>query len=171
MSRAVFQVMFDVKLGHIQLKVSDLQCAMNFYCNVLGMHIVEVVEDQFAFLSFDDSHHRIALQSIGRQAPAPHSSNTGLHHIAFEVPDRRSFVAAYDRLNTQHVSVEAVNHLISLSLYFRDPDGNGLEIYWDTRCQSDGSAYWRGRSYTVRGDTLSAQCQNSTIPLDSAGQQ
>lgn len=153
--------MCEIKLGHVQLKVSDLRRAVDFYCNIFNMHVVEMVGDQFAFLSIDDSHHQIALQAVGSQPFTPHTCSPGLHHIAFEVPDQRTYVAAYRRLRTANVCVEAVNHLISLSLYFCDPDGNGLEIYWDTRYQGQGSTYWRGRSYIVRVDSLSERCNSS----------
>jgi len=91
-------------------------------------------------------HHELALQEVGADAPLPPPEGVGLYHVAFEVPDRRSFAQAYNTITRGGVPVAAVDHGISWAMYFSDPDGNGLEIYWDTRQESEGTARWDGRS-------------------------
>jgi catechol 2,3-dioxygenase len=144
------------KLGHAHLKVRDLDCATAFYIRFLGLRVVERVGERYVFLSRSDVHHEIALQNVGPQAPQPPMHGTGLYHVAFEVPDRRSFAAAYRHLTEAGVEVALVDHLISWAMYFTDPDGNGLEIYWDTRREPCGQVLWRGRNVPLPVDKIMA---------------
>lgn len=137
---------YRARLGHAHLKVRDLKRAVDFYTRVFNLRVVEEVGGQYAFLSGGDVHHEIALQEVGPGAPPPSAYGVGLYHVAFEVPDRRSFALAYQGLRDAGVPVAAVDHRISWAMYFEDPDGNGLEIYWDTRQERDGRAVWRGAS-------------------------
>ena len=143
---------FHVTLGHAHLKVRDLERAVAFYTRFLGLRLTERVGSQFAFLSGGTLHHDLALQALGSAAPGTPRYAVGLFHLAFEVPDRKSFAAAYHALDEGGVPVAAVDHGISWAMYFADPDGNGLEIYWDTRHESHGAETWNGRS-----DLLNAQ--------------
>lgn len=98
-------------------------------------------------------HHEIALQNVGPDAPSPHPGGTGLYHVAFEVPDKRSLAEAYTKLTGPGVRVSEVDHIMSRAIYFPDPDGNGVEIYWDTRDEPGGEAVWQGRNLpTPQGD-------------------
>ncbi|MBI4542091.1 MAG: VOC family protein [Gemmatimonadetes bacterium] len=138
--------MYTTKLGHAHLKVRDLDRAIAFYREVFRLEVTEVVAGRYAFLSGGPLHHEIALQELGPGAPQPPPHATGLYHVAFEVPDKRSFALAYRKLADAGVSVAVVDHLISWAMYFADPDGNGLEIYADTRADGAGRARWHGEN-------------------------
>jgi len=137
---------YKTKISHAHLKVRDLDRAIEFYRRFFNLEVIERVGGHYAFLSGGDSHHEIALQAVGPNAPAPEAHATGLYHVAFEVPDQRSFALAYRALTGEGISVSPVDHLISWALYFNDPDGNGLEIFWDTRNEPWGQKIWRGRT-------------------------
>ncbi len=101
-------------------------------------------------------YHEIALQDVGPNAPHPLANATGLYHVAFEVPDKRSFAQAYQALTSAGIPVASVDHYISWAMYFDDPDGNGLEIYWDTRNQLGGRQLWRGENAPLADETILA---------------
>jgi catechol 2,3-dioxygenase len=128
-------------VGHVHLKVRDLDRSLDFYRGVLGLDVIERA-GRYAFLTWGEKHHDVALQEVGPDAPGP-GRGVGLYHAAFEVPDRDALAATYDRLRERGVSVSPVDHRISLALYFDDPDGNGLEVYLDTREENDRRE-WRG---------------------------
>lgn len=136
--------MYTTKIGHAHLKVRDLDRSIAFYTRFLALRETERVADHYAFLTGGDLHHEIALQHVGPDAPAPPQHGTGLYHVAFEVPTRRAFAEAYAALTQAGISVATVDHRISWAMYFDDPDGNGLEIYWDTRTEPDGASLWQG---------------------------
>jgi catechol 2,3-dioxygenase len=138
--------MVQTKIGHAHLKVRDLDRAIAFYTQFLGLQEVERVGNHYAFLTAGAMHHEIALQNVGPQAPIPAAHSTGLYHIAFEVPDKAVLAEAYAALVEAGVAVAPVDHLISWAIYFTDPDGNGLELYCDTRTDPDGATIWRGRN-------------------------
>ena len=96
---------FSTKIGHAHLKVRDLDRSIDFYARFLSLHLVERVDDAYAFLTGGDYHHEIALQNVGHDAPAPPQQGTGLYHVAFEVPDRDSFAQAYKVLTDAGVSI------------------------------------------------------------------
>lgn len=127
-------------IGHVHLKVSDLQRAEDFYTRVLGFKVTERV-GPFVFLTAGEKHHDVALQGLGPGAPHPPQFATGLYHFALEVEDLRALADAYARLTEEGIPVSPVDHGISRALYFNDPDGNGIEIYVDTR---DRRAIWGG---------------------------
>ncbi len=130
-------------VGHVHLKVRELEPAISFYTDVLGLTIAER-HGRYAFLSWGERHHDVALQEIGADAPGP-SRGVGLYHAAFEVETKPALTAIYDRLRARDQSVSPVDHGISLALYFSDPSGNGLEVYFDTRDSFDREA-WNGRN-------------------------
>ena len=149
-------IAYKTKIGHAHLKVRDLQRSIDFYRRFLGLDVTEVVGNHYAFLTAGSFHHEIALQNVGHDAPKPLSRGTGLYHVAFEVPDKRSFALAYRTLREAGITVAAVDHYISWAMYFDDPDGNGLEIYWDTRNESGGRALWYGDNAPLEDETILA---------------
>jgi catechol 2,3-dioxygenase len=148
--------MYETKIGHAHLKVRDLDTAIAFYTRFFKLHLVEKVGEQYAFLTGGDFHHEIALQRLGPDAPHPDANGTGLYHVAFEVPDAKSFAQAYKALLDAGVKVGAVDHQISWAMYFDDPDGNGLEIYWDTRNEPGGKTLWHGENLRLRDEKIFA---------------
>lgn len=146
--------MYKPKIGHAHLKVRDLERAIDFYTRFLHLQVTERVGDHYAFLTGGDLHHEIALQNVGPAAPLPPRHGTGLYHVAFEVPDRRSLALAYKALTEAGVRVAPVDHFISWAVYFDDPDGNGLEIYWDTRGEPGGRKLWRGQNAPLSHEAL-----------------
>lgn len=146
--------MYSTRIGHVHLKVRDLQKAVDFYMKFFDLEVTEIVGDHYAFLSGCSLHHEIALQQVGTDAPQPPRSSTGLYHVAFEVPDKEAFALAYQNLTEAGIPVYPVDHLISWALYFSDPDGNGLEIYVDTRQESHGRDLWHGRNLPLDSEKV-----------------
>jgi len=122
-----------MRIGHVHLKVSDLDRAIAFYTDVLGLEIMQRYGAQAAFLSAGGYHHHIGLntwESLG--GPRPAANATGLYHTAFLYPDRPSFARAFRRVVDCGVPLDgAADHGVSEALYLRDPDGNGIELYRD----------------------------------------
>lgn len=141
--------MYRTKIGHVHLKVRNLAQSVDFYTKILNMRVTETVENQFAFLSGGALHHEVALQQVGETAPRPPRFSTGLYHTAFEVPDKRGFAQAWHKLKSERIAAVAVDHGISWAMYFADPDGNGLEIYVDTRQEPTGRQVWNGYSRPI----------------------
>ncbi|WP_137283729.1 VOC family protein [Halorussus salinisoli] len=131
------------ELGHVHLKVRDVDRAVAFYRDVLGLDVTERAGD-YAFLSWGDKHHDVALQGVGPDAPGP-GPGVGMYHAAFEVEDADALRETHLRLRERGVEVAPVDHAISKALYFDDPDGNGLEVYLDTRAENDREE-WGGRN-------------------------
>jgi catechol 2,3-dioxygenase len=123
----------DTRVGHIHLKVSDLERAIHFYSDVLGFPVTQRYGTQAAFLGAGGYHHHIGLntwQSNGA-GPAPERA-AGLYHSAFLFPDRASLGAALARVLDHGTPLDgAADHGVSEAVYFRDPDGNGVELYRD----------------------------------------
>lgn len=121
------------RIGHVHLKVADLSRAIEFYQGVLGFEVVQRLGDSAAFLSAGDYHHHIALntwESAGGSQPA--AGTTGLYHLAILYPSRAGLADALRRLIAAGVPLEgASDHGVSESLYLRDPDRNGVELYCD----------------------------------------
>jgi len=140
-----------VKLGHVHLKVSDLERAERFYMGVFGFRVVERVGDEYVFFSLGKQHHDFALRNMGGNAERPDKKGTGLYHVAFEVKNRKELAERYKKLIDMDVEVRAVDHGISEALYFFDPDGNGLEIYLDTRHKRK---MWKGESSVLDTEKL-----------------
>lgn len=122
-----------VDIGHVHLKVSDIPRALDFYCGVLGFEVQQMYGTQAAFISAGGYHHHIGLntwQSRGGKPPAP--GTTGLFHVAIRYPARASLADALQRLIDANIPLDgASDHGVSEALYLRDPDENGIELYWD----------------------------------------
>ena len=123
----------QVSIGHVHLKVADLDRALGFYCGVLGFQLTQQFGHQAAFISAGGYHHHIALntwESAGGRPPAP--GTTGLYHLAILYPTRAELGDALRRLVVAKIPLEgASDHGVSEALYLRDPDQNGVELYWD----------------------------------------
>jgi catechol 2,3-dioxygenase len=121
-----------VRIGHVHLKVADLQRALDFYCGVLGFEVT-TKRPGAAFISAGGYHHHIGLntwESLGGHSPAP--GTTGLYHTAILYPTRPLLADALRRLIVAKIPLEgASDHGVSEALYLRDPDDNGVELYWD----------------------------------------
>lgn len=121
------------RIGHVHLKVSDLDRALAFYCGVLGFRLTQRYGDQAAFVAAGQYHHHIGLntwESRGGSRPPP--GTTGLYHAAILYPTRMALAQALERLMQAGVRLDAASdHGVSEALYLQDPDGNGLELYWD----------------------------------------
>ena len=122
-----------VDIGHVHLKVGDLERAVAFYSGVLGFELTQRYGSQAAFLSAGGYHHHIGLNTwASRNGPPPAAGTTGLYHVAIRYPDRAALADALRRLVEARVTLEgASDHGVSEALYLRDPDGNGLELYCD----------------------------------------
>jgi catechol 2,3-dioxygenase len=122
-----------VRIGHVHLKVANLQRALDFYCGVLGFQLTQRYGTQAAFISAGGYHHHIGLntwESLG--GPPPPRGSTGLFHTAILYPTRADLADALRRLLAAGIPLDgASDHGVSEALYLRDPDENGVELYWD----------------------------------------
>jgi catechol 2,3-dioxygenase len=121
------------RIGHVHLKVADLERALGFYTGVLGFELMQRYGNEAAFVSAGGYHHHIGLntwESRGGRPPAP--GTTGLYHVAIVYPNRAALADALQRVITAGIQLDgASDHGVSEALYLRDPDGNGVELYWD----------------------------------------
>jgi len=128
-----YTVPAQTRIGHVHLKVSDLDRSLAFYCDLLGFELIQKYGTQAAFISAGGYHHHIGLntwQSKG-QPPAPRQY-PGLFHTAILYPTRKDLAAIYKRLTDhQYPFTGFADHGVSEALYLDDPDGNGVELYWD----------------------------------------
>jgi catechol 2,3-dioxygenase len=122
-----------VRIGHVHLKVADLERALDFYCGVLGFSLMQRMGTSAAFISAGGYHHHIALntwESLGGAPPPP--GTTGLYHLAILYPSRAKLADALRRLIKAGIPLDgASDHGVSEALYLRDPDQNGVELYRD----------------------------------------
>src|ERR1700732_2174124 len=123
----------SVRIGHVHLKVADLERALEFYCGVLGFETMVRFGRDAAFISAGGYHHHIGLntwESLGGSSPPP--GTTGLYHVAILYPTRKALADAMHRLIAAHIPLDgASDHRVREALYLRDPDENGVELYWD----------------------------------------
>jgi catechol 2,3-dioxygenase len=122
-----------VRIGHVHLKVADLDRALAFYCGVLGFELTQRYGPGAAFVSAGGYHHHIGLNTWESRggSPPPHGS-TGLYHVAILYPTRAALADALRRLVEARIPLDgASDHGVSHALYLRDPDDNGIELYWD----------------------------------------
>jgi catechol 2,3-dioxygenase len=123
----------QMRIGHVHLKVADLERAVAFYRDVLGFEVTQRYGAQAAFLSAGGYHHHIGLntwESAGGSPPP--AGATGLYHLAILYPTRRELAHALRRLIDANIPLDgAADHGVSEALYLRDPEGNGVELYWD----------------------------------------
>jgi catechol 2,3-dioxygenase len=122
-----------VEIGHVHLKVADLERSLTFYSGVLGFEVTQRMGNAAAFLSAGGYHHHIGLNTWESKGGAPPiAGSTGLYHFAIRYPDRASLAEALRRVTSARIPLEgASDHGVSEALYLRDPDGNGIELYYD----------------------------------------
>jgi catechol 2,3-dioxygenase len=145
-------------VGHGHLMVADLDRAVAFYRDIVGMHVVLLYGEQAAFLSFDDYHHHLGLNTWdSKGGTPPPKGHTGLYHVAFVFPDRKTLGQVIDRVQKAGYKLTgAADHGVSEAVYLDDPDGNGLELYRD-RPKAEGKFSEDGSPIMING------------PLDVAG--
>ena len=126
-------IIAGTRIGHVHLKVADLDRALGFYCGVLGFEVMQRMSSGAAFISAGGYHHHIGLntwESKGGQPPPP--GTTGLFHTAILYPTRPALADALHRVIAAGIELDgASDHGVSEALYLRDPDENGVELYWD----------------------------------------
>lgn len=156
-----------MRIGHVHLKVSDLERSVNFYTGVLGFQITQRLGRQAAFLASGDYHHHIGVNTWeSEDGSPPPPGTTGLYHAAILYDTRAELGAALRRLLANGVSLDgAADHGVSEALYLHDPDGNGLELYWD-RPPSEWPRAADG-SLTMYTRRLDLESLLAEVPTDS----
>lgn len=128
-----YTVPSQTRIGHVHLKVSDLQRSLDFYCGLLGFELMVKYGDQAAFISAGGYHHHIGLNTWHSKGMPPAPENApGLYHTAILYPTRKDLAAIYKRLTDAGIAFTGFSdHGVSEALYLNDPDENGVELYWD----------------------------------------
>ena len=123
----------QTRIGHVHLKVSNLQRSLDFYCDLLGFEITTMAGTEAAFISAGGYHHHIGLNTwYSKNFPLAHEKGVGLFHTAILYPTRKDLATIYDRiLKAEYQFSGAADHGVSQALYLNDPDNNGVELYWD----------------------------------------
>lgn len=123
----------QTRIGHVHLKVSDIQKSIDFYCGLLGFEVTTMYGDQAAFISAGGYHHHIGLNTWhSKGAPPAPEYAPGLYHTAILYPQRKDLADILQRLiNAGYPITGASDHGVSEAIYLDDPDGNGVELYWD----------------------------------------
>ena len=121
------------RIGHVHLKVSNIDQSLDFYCGILGFQLKQRIGNSAAFIAAGDYHHHIGLNTWeSSNGTHPPIGSTGLYHLAILYPERRDLADALHRLMQNNISLTgASDHGVSEALYLDDPDRNGLELYWD----------------------------------------
>jgi catechol 2,3-dioxygenase len=162
-----------VRVGHVHLKVADLERALGFYCGVLGFELTQRYGADAAFISAGGYHHHIGLntwESAGGSPPPPGA--TGLYHLAIVYPTRAALADALRRVLEAGIRLDgAADHGVSEALYLRDPDQNGVELYWDRPRESwPRTAGGQLAMYTRRLD-VHGLLQAASLPDDAPGRE
>lgn len=128
-----YKIPVATRIGHIHLKVTDLQKSLDFYCGLLGFELVMKYGTEAAFISAGGYHHHIGLNTWQSKAGTPAPKNTaGLFHTAILFPTRRDLAVIFKRLiDAKYPLTGAADHGVSEAIYLDDPDENGVELYWD----------------------------------------
>lgn len=128
-----YKIPDQTHVGHVHLKVADLDRALAFYRDLLGFEVTTMYGDQAAFISAGGYHHHIGLNTWhSKGAPPASKEGVGLYHTAIVYPSRKDLAMILDRIrNANYPLTGASDHGVSEALYLNDPDGNGVELYWD----------------------------------------
>jgi catechol 2,3-dioxygenase len=129
----VYSVPAQTQIGHVHLKVADLDRSLQFYRDLLGFQLTTMYGDQAAFISAGGYHHHIGLNTWhSKNAPPASINGVGLYHTAIKYPTRKDLAVIFDRLRRAFYPFSgASDHGVSEALYLNDPDNNGVELYWD----------------------------------------
>ena len=153
-----YTVPAGARIGHIHLKVADLDRALAFYRDLLGFELIMMYGDQAAFISAGGYHHHIGLNTWNsKNAPRASKSGVGLYHTAILYPSRKDLAMIFERLRKAGYPLTgASDHGVSEALYLDDPDGNGVELYWDRPreqwpVRSDGSIEMFTKALDISG--------------------
>jgi catechol 2,3-dioxygenase len=153
-----YKIPSKTHIGHVHLKVADLKRAMAFYCDLLGFEVQAMYGDSAAFISAGGYHHHIVLNTwYSKGAPHAPERSVGLFHTAIVYPERRDLAVIFDRLvKAEYKLTGASDHGVSEALYLDDPDGNGVELYWDRPREqwphhADGSPEMYTRALDIEG--------------------
>lgn len=133
MQKDPYHIPQETRIGHVHLKVSDLQRSLDFYCGLLGFKLTQMYGEQAAFVSAGGYHHHIGLNTWQSQNfPPANRDGVGLYHLAILYPTQKDLATIYKRLHLHSdLRIGASDHGVSQALYIRDPDDNGVELYWD----------------------------------------
>ena len=128
-----YKIPSQTRIGHVHLKVSDLDKALKFYRDLLGFEVMQYYGGSAVFLSAGGYHHHIGLNTWqSKNGPQPPRNSTGLYHTAILYPTRKDLAVALKRLVEENYPLSgAADHGVSHAIYLDDPDGNGVELYWD----------------------------------------
>lgn len=128
-----YKIPNDTRIGHVHLKVADLQRALDFYCGLLGFELITTYGTDAAFISAGGYHHHIGLNTwFSKDGPPAPRHSTGLFHTAILYPTRKDLATALQRLRDARYPITgASDHGVSEAIYLDDPDQNGVELYWD----------------------------------------
>jgi len=129
----IYKIPTQTRIGHIHLKVADLNRSLEFYQGLLGFEITTMYGNQAAFISAGGYHHHIGLNTWhSKGAPPAPRDGVGLYHTAILYPTRKDLAGIFDRIRRANYPLTgASDHGVSEALYLNDPDGNGVELYWD----------------------------------------
>ena len=121
------------QLGHLVLRVRDLDRSEQFYTDVLGLHVTNKRQGKMVFMSAgDDASHELALMPVGADAPGPESTRVGLYHFAWEMQSFDDLKRLYKHMQAQKVNIGGIgDHGVSVGVYFFDPDGNEIEVFYE----------------------------------------
>ncbi len=128
-----YKIPTQTRIGHVHLKVSNLQRSMEFYCNLLGFELTTMYGTDAAFISAGGYHHHIGLNTwYSHEYPKASTNGVGLFHTAILYPTRKDLATIYNRLlKEKYHTTGSADHGVSEAIYLNDPDGNGVELYWD----------------------------------------
>ena len=123
----------ETRIGHVHLKVSNIEQSLDFYCDILGFDLITRYGTDAAFISAGGYHHHIGLNTwFSKNSSPPPRNTTGLFHIAILYPTRKDLATILNRLLENNIKITgASDHGVSEAIYLNDPDGNGIELYWD----------------------------------------
>ena len=128
-----YKIPEQTRIGHVHLKVSNIQRSLDFYCGLLGFDLIRTYGDDAAFISAGGYHHHIGLNTwMSKNGNPPPRNSTGLFHTAILLPTRRDLALLLKRLRDAKYPISgASDHGVSEAIYLNDPDQNGVELYWD----------------------------------------
>ena len=151
-------------LGHVNLYVRDAERSAEFYGGLLGLHIYERRPGRAVFMSADmEQSHEIALMQLGPDAEGPDDNRVGLNHIAWRMESFEDLKELYARIKERGLETSVSDHGVSLGVYFRDPDGNGNEVYYELP-----RGQWPRQEQIFEGGGFPWKLEDDPAPVDAA---